>query len=334
MKFLFFIGIDVSKKKLDVAVRDQQQLLFHVTIDNSVIGLGDFKAVCRDKGIDLHKSLFCCEHTGLYSQWLLDLALQNGYALWLESSLRIKKSIGLTRGKNDKIDAIRISEYAFRYADKAVAWEPEREVLLHLRHLVALRKRLIIAKNMLKVPLKEVADFNNKQLNKELEKLNKKPIETLEKQLQEVEKKIRSLIKEDEILSHLFTLVTSVDGVGEVTFWEIVTTTNEFKLFKCPRKYACYAGVAPFEHSSGSSIRGGTKVSHLANKQVKKLLHLSAMSAVSKKGELADYYHRKVEAGKKKMSVLNAVRNKLIHRVFACVRENRKYEKSYINVLA
>lgn len=38
---------------------------------------------------------------------------------------------------------------------------------------------------MLKVPLKEAAIFNNKQLNKELDKLNKKPIETLEKQLQE-----------------------------------------------------------------------------------------------------------------------------------------------------
>ena len=76
------------------------------------------------------------------------MSLQNGYALWLESSLRIKKSIGLTRGKNDKIDAIRISEYAFRYADKAIAWQPEREKLMHLRQLVALRKRLIIAKNM------------------------------------------------------------------------------------------------------------------------------------------------------------------------------------------
>lgn len=155
---------------------------------------------------------------------------------------------------------------------------------------------------MLKVPLEEAANFNDKKLNKELEKLNRKPVEALEKQIKEVEKKIRILIKEDEILSHLFTLVTSVDGVGEVTFWEIIITTNESKLFDCPRKYACYAGVAPFEHTSGSSIRGGTKVSHLANKQVKKLLHMAAMSAIIKKGELADYYNRKEKEGKKKMT--------------------------------
>lgn len=334
MNFIYFIGIDVSKKTLDLAVRDRQRLIFHLRVDNTVAGLEQFIAECIARGIELSQSLLCCEHTGLYNQYLLDVAFQHGFALWLESSLRIKRSMGLTRGKNDKVDAIRISEYAFRYTDKAVAWSPEREVLIQLKQLVALRKRLLTAKNMLKVPLQEVVNFNDKKLNRELEKLNKQPVIALEKQIKEVEKKIRLLIKEDEILSHLFSLVTSVDGVGEVTFWEIVTTTNEFKLFTCPKKYACYAGVAPFEHSSGTSIRGGTGVSSLANKRVKTLLHLAAMSAISKQGELADYYHRKVEAGKKKMTVLNAVRNKIIHRIFACVRDNRKYEKNYINALA
>lgn len=82
-------------------------------------------------------------------------------------------------------------------------------------------------------------------------------------------KKIKALIKEDDSLRHLFDLVTSVDGVGEVVFCEMVIATNEFKLFSCPRKFACYSGVAPFEHQSGTSIRGGTRVSHLANKQMK-----------------------------------------------------------------
>jgi transposase len=148
-----------------------------------------------------------------------------------------------------------------------------------------------------------------------------------------VEKKIKTLIKEDDSLKHLFSLVTSVDGVGEVVFCEMVIATNEFKLFNCPRKFACYSGVAPFEHTSGTSIRGGTRVSHLANKQMKKLLHMAALSVVSGKGEMAQYYHRKVEQGKNKMLVLNAVRNKIIHRVFACVRDNRKYEKIYATAL-
>ncbi|WP_224994257.1 hypothetical protein [Cesiribacter sp. SM1] len=131
------------------------------------------------------------------------------------SSLRIKRFIGLQRGKNDKVDAIRISEYAFRHADKALLWQPEREVLLEIKQLVALRKRLLNAKNALKVPLGELAGFQNKKLLKELEKLNKKPVEALEKQIADTEKKIRNLVKKDDLLHNLFTLVTSVDGVGE-----------------------------------------------------------------------------------------------------------------------
>lgn len=334
MDYSFFIGIDISKKTLDFAVRDRQQHLFHLKVDNSALGLKEFKKECLFNNINLQDSLICCEHTGVYSQNILALATEDDFSLWLESSLRIKRSLGLQRGKNDKIDAIRISEYAFRYADQATIWQPERQTISKLRQLVALRKRLLTAKNALKVPLGEVVSFQDKKLQKEMEKLNRKPIEALEKQLAEVEKKIKILIKKDDSLMHLFDLVTSVDGVGEVVFCEMIITTNEFKLFSCPRKFACYSGVAPFEHSSGTSIRGGTRVSHMANKQMKKLLHMSALSVVSGKGEMAHYYHRKVEQGKNKMLVLNAIRNKIIHRVFACIRDNRKYEKNYTTALA
>ena len=88
------------------------------------------------------------------------------------------------------IDAIRISEYAFRYADQATGWQPERRTISKLRQLVSLRKRLLNAKNTLRVPLDEVgrravADFQDKKLQKEMEKLNRKPIEALEKQITE-----------------------------------------------------------------------------------------------------------------------------------------------------
>ncbi|GAB3172591.1 hypothetical protein GCM10027291_27720 [Telluribacter humicola] len=121
----------------------------------------------------------------------------------------------MQRGKNDKVDAIRISDYAFRYADKARLWQPEREVLQQLKQLVSLRKRLLLAKNMLKVPVEELAALPNKNMQKALKKLNKEPVNALEKQLLILEKKIRGLVKDDEVLHELFVLVTSVDGVGE-----------------------------------------------------------------------------------------------------------------------
>ncbi len=112
--------------------------------------------------------------------------------------------------------------------------------------------------------------------------LNEKPIKALKKQIQEVEKKIRTLVKEDVALSHLFEIVTSVSGVGEVIFWEpgrraMVITTNEFKP-GVGRSLAALVSLLvtlalppligpPTRHSSGTSIRGKTRVSHLANKQ-------------------------------------------------------------------
>lgn len=110
-------------------------------------------------------------------------------------------------------------------------------------------------------------------------------------------------------------------------------TTNEFKNIHKAQQYACYAGIAPFEHSSGTSIRGRTRVSHKANKSVKTLLHLAALTAIRYNTDKKNYYNRKIEQGKNKMLVINAVRNKLVHRVFACVTQNRPYEKNNNNML-
>ncbi|WP_461126902.1 hypothetical protein [Spirosoma aerophilum] len=54
------------------------------------------------------------------------------------------------------------------------------------------------------------------------------------------------------------------------------------------------------------------------------------MAAIRGKGELQDYYQRKVKEGKKKMLVLNAIRNKLIHRIYAVVERGEKYDKNYV----
>ena len=115
MHYSFFIGIDISKKTLDFAVRDQDKHLFHLKVDNSPTGLNQFKQECLTRNLNLSESLICCEHTGVYSQNILALATENDrsggrFSLWLESSLRIKRSLGLQRGKSDKIDAVRISE--------------------------------------------------------------------------------------------------------------------------------------------------------------------------------------------------------------------------------
>ena len=149
-----------------------------------------------------------------------------------------------------------------------------------------------------------------------------------------IEARIDELFSKDAQLSRLYELISSVDGVGKCIAGQVIVDTNEFKNIKEGKAYACYSGVAPFEHRSGSSVHLRSRLSHLANKCTKTLLHMAALSPIRMAGELKDYYQRKVAEGKNKMSVMNAIRNKLILRVFACVRNNKVYQKNYLHTLA
>ena len=141
-----------------------------------------------------------------------------------------------------------------------------------------------------------------------------------------------SCFSEDAELRRLHELISSVDGVGKCIAAQVIVDTNEFKNIKEGKEYACYSGVAPFEHSSGSSV--GSRSRDRTNKRSETLLHLAAICAIRMAGDLKAYYERKVAAGKHKMSVMSSMRHKLILRVFACVRDNRVYQKNYLHALA
>ncbi|MCX6328255.1 MAG: IS110 family transposase, partial [Bacteroidia bacterium] len=99
-----------------------------------------------------------------------------------------------------------------------------------------------------------------------------------------IENEILGLINDDEKLNRIYKIITSVHGIGFVTASYILVTTNEFININNPKKYACYSGVVPFEHSSGSSVRGKTRVSQMANKNINTLLHLAALSTIRTQG--------------------------------------------------
>lgn len=335
MKFEFFIGIDVSKNELDFAVIQGKALLFHQEIVNNPKSISSFiNELKMIKGFKLEKAVFCMEHTGIYTAHLLSGLHKKKANLCLEPATQIRNSLGNIRGKNDKIDAIRIAEYACKNQEYLTLWVPKRLVIQHLAHLATTRARLIKAKNMLTVSLAEAKAFLPKEIIKKDSGLCSHTVKAMESDIQKIDKIIDGIVASDPELTRLFTLVTSVSGIGKVTATQIIITTNEFKDIKDPKKYACYSGVAPFTKESGI-FKGKASVSHMANKKVKTLLHMSALVAIQHNADIKEYYRRKVDLGKKnKMSVLNAVRNKLILRIFACVRENKQYEKKYSKLVA
>lgn len=332
MEFTYFIGTDVSKNELDFAVMQGKKLLFHREIANKPESIKCFiKELFLLPEFQLCNSVFCMEHTGIYNNHLLAFLHKKKANVCLEVASQIKNSMGNVRGKNDKVDAIRIAEYAYKNREELNLWQPKREVIQRLAHLSASRSRLLDAQKMLRTPIKEAVMFVEKKVIKE--NTCTRTLDSIAIDLKRTEQAISEIIAADTELNRLFNIITSVPGVGEVTATQFLICTNEFRSISDPKKFACYAGVAPFIKESGL-FKGKARVSPLANKKIKTLLHMSALTAIMYNLELKQFYQRKVAEGKNKMSVINAIRNKLVLRVFACINNNRKYNKTHTNSLA
>jgi len=330
-KYVWFMGIDVSKGKLDIALMKGAEKCVQATIENNVAAIKDFLKETRESlpKFSMVSCLVCMEHTGIYNNHLLRVSEQQKWNLCLEAAVQIKQSGGLQRGKNDQIDALRIAQYAYKNRDTLKLWQPPRKVITRLKKLSSMRERLIGAKKQLTRTLKEDAPFQTREETKSLADCCESTIIALKEDIEKTDKAIAEVIKGDPELKRLFAIMESIPCIGKVTAVTMLVTTNEFKDIKDPRKFACYAGVAPFEHTSGSSVRGRTRVSKKANLRVKSLFHLVAVTAIGHNDEIKLFYTKKVKAGKHPMNVINAIRNKMIHRIFACVRDGRMFENNY-----
>jgi len=271
------------------------------------------------------------ENTGCYNYYLYEVLTEMGLAYYVIPPVHLKKSLGLSRGKNDKVDAVRIALFLEANFNHMSAYKPQRAAIIKLQLLLTARSQRIKIRKQI-VNGKEQYQYLP-EAAEPFEQLDNELLTSLDQQIKAIEVKIQTLIDNDPRMSACYKLISSVQGVGKVLSWNLILRTGEFDNITDPRKLACYAGIAPFEHSSGSSIRGKSRVSHYADKDLKKLLHLAAMSAIRLAGDLKDYYQRKVFEGKNKMLVLNAVRNKIIHRVYAVLKNQRPYQNYLPNHL-
>lgn len=248
---------------------------------------------------------------------------------YVVNPLHMKKSMGLTRGKSDKIDAERIASFIEKNYTDTEPFITRRKEIVQLQILLSERNSKVKQRSKISVQSQEHTILNDKKLQKELISLNNQLIKLLNKQIILLEKQIKLLIKNDAKMAQTTSLLKTMPGVGDIICWNLLIKTNEFKSIREPRKLACYAGVAPFSNTSGTSVFGKNRVSVYADRSLKKLLHLGAMSAIRHENDFQIYYLRKVEEGKNKMSVLNAVRNKIVHTAFALI----KNQKPFVNRL-
>lgn len=325
--FSVFIGIDVSKFKLDVCclLANEKQGIHHV-FDNTVKGIRVMLKWISESAVgSKEECLFCMEHTGIYTMPLCCYLSEQQYRFALVPALEIQKSIGMRRGKTDKADASAIAKYAqTRSTDIQLYTLPEKQ-LLKLKFLLSHRNLLVKTRKSFYVALTEPSAFIDKGLIRDINKQNKLLVKNLDAKIKQIEKQILDIITGDEQMNKVYTLLKSVPGIGPHIAAYLIVYTRCFTVFENSRKFACYAGIAPFEHQSGISIKGRSRVSHLANKRMKSLLNLAALTAKKTDMQIKSYYERKLNEGKNPMLILNNIRNKLVARIFATVKRQTPY---------
>ena len=329
MGFKNFIGVDVSKRTLDLClINEQGQRSFYQCANTSAAITNLLNMICNEYSLQKDQILLCAEHTSYYSKHLHQVCIKTACQLWMENPAQIKCSQGVQRGKDDKQDAERIATYAQRFADKAVILQENKAIYEQLAYLSAERELLLTDLVKYKAQLKDEEDFIDPKLFKAKKKRAQRLIKELETSLTAIEKQVSELVENDPNCNQQYQLLTSIDGIGKQVAIHTIIETKGFTRFTDARKFACHAGVAPFKYFSGSSVRSANKVSQRANKKLKKLLHMAALSVIRMKNEMRDYYERKVAEGKNKMSVINAIRAKLIARMFAVINKNIQYQKN------
>lgn len=322
MSFKNVIGIDVSKNTIDVCIHNSQSFN---QFNNTKKGFVRFLEWIK-QNVDNHMSiLFVFEHTGMYSH-LLTVFLNNKKCHYsIASGLDIKRSMGITRGKDDVIDAKRIALYGHRLKDEIKPSKKRDDSIIKLKSFMSLKTKLIKQRASYKATLREQKIIYKIKDFKTIFGVQEKMIHYLTKQIKNIETEILEIIKHDDKLKHNLTLALSIKGIGLQMATTMIIATDNFQKFENWRKFASYCGIAPFPYQSGISIKGRSKVSQLANKKIKALIHMCAINAIQHNPEMKIYYEKRLELGKNKMSTINIIRNKLIARIFAVIRRQTPY---------
>lgn len=329
-----YLGIDVSKLTFDVSIitfrGSQKQAAVSALFSNDKAGLSSFKIWLETQEVSFdHNSLLVIENTGIYHRLIWDFCTVNLLPLYIGNAADLKWSFGIARGKTDKVDSLRLCEYCYKHHEDIRPTTALNKPLITLKDLLSNRSKLLKQKNAIKQTINELKASNDKTTQDLMVKLNKSAIEGLQKSIKLIEAAMLKMVNQDAGVLKNYNHMLSVPGIGKITAVFILCCTNNFAVKTSGKQLASSAGVVPFEHSSGTSVKGRNKVHFMANKELKSLLTMGALSAVNAYPEFKDYYERKIKEGKKHLQVLSAIKNKMLLRVAAVINQQKNYENKY-----
>jgi len=323
------IGVDVSKNTLDVALFrgkiDWNE--GHVKVSNNESGYKELRKWLRLKNAEKKRLRICMESTGLYT---------HDFRSWLEKENIIyyvvdpklmhhfapPQSIkGIRQTKNDKADAFRIAIYCSLFHDSMEPSKLPSAAYFKLKRLLAERRQYVKQSVLYRQQLSDISIYDS--VGSRIRKKNE--VENLRDNIKQTDAEMKAIIDTDSEIRRNYELLISIVGVGLVVAVTTIVLTENFTTFTNPRKYASYIAIAPFPHESGTSIRGATRVSKQGFRQAKADLSISVLSAITFDPDIKEYWQRKKAEGKHTGCVLNAIKFKIVLRMFAVVKRGKPY---------
>jgi transposase len=312
-------GIDVSHTKLDVCYQNNLGEFFHLQVGNNNNG---FAKILEHTGVNYH---FVMEATGVYYIRLAFYLHQQSCKLSVVNALSIKRYIQmhLERNKSDKKDAAWICRYAIEQTPPY--WEmpdsayfESKQLYNTIREYTEQIKRInnqLHSLRLLPVPSKDTI--------KSLEKI----IVCMEKEIKQLEQKLQLLLEQWQ--PEQLKSVSSIKGIGKRAAAMLIVFTQGFKHTQSHRQLISFAGLAPTQYSSGSSIQGKPRIYKRGGKNLRDVLYMCSMNAMKTNTACKALYDRLRANGKTGKQALIAVCNKLLKQVFAVVKNNTLYQPNY-----
>jgi transposase len=332
MTYQYFCGWDISKLTLNYCLHDLQgRVVQEGQIKNSSSAIAALVKQLHTrfsiaKGAILHSA----ENTGQYAHPLCQTSAELHFPLWLEDAFQLNRSMGRRREKNDRIDARGIAEYTRRFTDKAKLYELPSKFQLKMEHLAKVRQHILGNAQRSKTMFQEMQQFSLVPIDTRTVEIFNEHLQQMKHQLELIEQQIEACIAEaDPFIQRKIAVARSVPGIGPKNSIVILVITGLFERIPSARKCASYAGISPHERQSGTTLRQRFRASRSASRSLKTAFHQGAMSLIQGDNLFNQLYRRLRAKGRSHKQAINAVRNKIIKVLYACLGKDTMYCKKY-----
>lgn len=321
---MFYLGIDVSKAKLDCALRnaDNGKVKTKV-IPNTAEGFQ--KLLDWLKKNDAPSPHVIMEPTGVYHELAAFFFVDAGLTISLVNPIQLRKYAGGVgvKTKTDKMDSQVLARFGAE--QKPEPWHPPSAAARTLKALLA--RRDAVADDLLREKNRQ-EKLEATETPKLVTESVEGSIKFIEAELTRLQKCIDDLIDNDPDMRGKRELLNSIPGVGERVSNHMICLLAG-RGFTSGEQLAAYLGLVPVCWQSGTSVRVPPHMSKTGPAHLRKLLYMPAIVAVKRNPHIKALYERLLERGKSKMSAIGAAMRKLAHLCFGVVKTGRAYDKNF-----